>query len=225
VHNLIDIKPMRATLLAIAGSMDEREASMAFSFLVALGVRLMIAATIRSGSVETPLSNAAQLIAAGQLTSCEALKTQLRPMIPSDQQFREAFERARVSSAKLARYYLRSLELCAEGDAEPWFIPQDDASVINLEHVLPEKTEGGWAQFSEDDVAQYAKRLGNLVLMKARENSELKSKEFAEKVGVYRGSPYVLTSEVAEEQAWSVDAIVRRQRHLADLAVKTWSTS
>ena len=41
----------------------------------------------------------------------------------------------------LARYYLRSLETAAKNEAEPWFIPTDDGTVINLEHVLPKQPE------------------------------------------------------------------------------------
>ena len=213
---------MRALLLAIAAQMDKREAAASFEFLVSLGVRLLIATTVRSGSVETPLSTAAKDIFERKITTAAELKQQLKTLTPSDPQFQEAFERARVSTAKLGRYYLRSLEMAAKGEAEPWFIPQDDRAIINLEHVLPEKPEENWPHITEDDVSQYAKRLGNLVLLRASDNSHLKSAGFAEKKQIYAKSPYVLTSQTAELDDWTVSAIVERQKQLAELAVRTW---
>ena len=72
VFNLLNIRPMQALQLSIAASMDKREASESFDFLVSLGVRLLISATIRSGSVEGPLSNAARDIFEGKVTTAAA---------------------------------------------------------------------------------------------------------------------------------------------------------
>ncbi|MHB8245505.1 MAG: DUF262 domain-containing protein [Acidimicrobiales bacterium] len=222
LFNVFDIKPMRALLLAIADKFAPNETATSFNFLVALSVRLMIAATIRSGSVETPLSQAARDVFSGELTTANALKDQLKGLIPSDQEFRDAFERCRVSSAKLGRYYLRSLEMMAKNESEPWYVPQDDRSIINLEHVLPEKPQGNWPHLTDEDVSQYAKRLGNLVLMRASDNSYLKSDSFAAKRVVYAASPYLLTSQLGALDQWTPDSITTRQHQLADLAVKTW---
>jgi hypothetical protein len=145
-------------------------------------------------------------------------------MTPSDSQFTEAFERARVSSAKHGRYYLRSLESAAKDEAEPWFIPQDDRAIINLEHVLPQKPEGNWPTFTDDDATQYSKRLGNLVLLNASANSTAKSAGFEDKRAMYEASPYVLTSQVAEAEPSSPTTIVERQKGLAKLAVRAWPT-
>ena len=52
------------------------------------------------------------------------------------------------------------MELSAKGEQEPWHIPNDDRSKINLEHVLPEKPEGNWPKFSDDEVKLFYKRIG-----------------------------------------------------------------
>jgi hypothetical protein len=222
VFNLFNIKSMRALLLAIAGRMKPTEAAESFAFLVSLGVRLMIAATIRSGSVESPLSSAAKDVFGGQVTTSRQLKEQLKSLTPSDQQFQEAFERARVSNSRLGRYYLRSLEMAAKKEPEPWYMLQEDRAIINLEHVLPEKPGNSWPHIAEEDAAQYAKRLGNLVLLRASDNSQLKSGAFSEKRAVYANSPYLLTSQLAELSEWTIEAISDRQRRLAELAVSAW---
>ncbi len=139
VLNLFSIKPLRPLMLAIGNRLSGRDAEEAFRFCVSLSVRLMIASSTRTGSVEEGLANAAHNMFAGELTTVSELKADLKPLTPSDGRFTAAFESATVSNQKLARYYLRSMELSAADDPEPWHIPNDDRSSINLEHVLPEK--------------------------------------------------------------------------------------
>lgn len=222
VFNLFDIKPMRALIVGIASKLDVKEASVSFKFLVALGVRLIIASSTRTSSVEKPLADAAKAVFDGSIKSAGALVASLASLTPTDAEFTSAFEKARASNARLARYYLRSLELAAKDEAEPWFVPQGDKQVINLEHVLPKKPQGNWPQFSEDVIRQYSTRLGNLALLRASDNSDLKSLPFEEKKRVYASSPYVLTSEIATVGDWTVATIDERQRRLGALAVKTW---
>ena len=125
----------------------------------------------------------------------------------------------------LARYYLRSLETAAKNEAEPRFIPTDDGTVINLEHVLPKQPEGNWTQFNDEEVRLYGRRLGNLALMRASDNSTVRSAAFEEKKALYAHSPYVLTSEISSYQQWTVQAIAERQAHLAQLALQAWPVS
>ncbi|NKC11569.1 MAG: DUF1524 domain-containing protein [Gammaproteobacteria bacterium] len=87
-----------------------------------------------------------------ELTSAKELSTTLRQITPSDGQFVEAFEIARVSKAQLARYLLRSLEMAAKEEAEPWYMPTADQSVVNSEHVLPQKPAGNWPGFDGEEM-------------------------------------------------------------------------
>jgi hypothetical protein len=114
------------------------------------------------------------------------------------------------------------LELVAASDPEPWHIPNDDRSVINLEHVLPEKPEGNWPQFTDDQVKLYYRRIGNLCLLRASENSTLKSAHFQTKKPILANSPYVLTQQIGAEAAWTTTEIAERQKRLADLALRAW---
>jgi hypothetical protein len=222
VFNLLNIKPMRPLLLAVTIKMNQKEAASSFQFLLSLGVRLLIASSTRSGSVELPLAEAANLVYGEEIDSVAKLRTKLAAIIPTDRDFREACENARVSNSQLARYYLRSLEMAAKGEKEPWFMPTDDRSIINLEHVLPKKPEGNWPSFDEESVKSYANRLGNLALLRASNNSELESDAFSDKRVVYAASPYLLTNQIGELAEWTPEAITNRQRQLAQLAVKTW---
>jgi hypothetical protein len=222
VLNLFDIKPLRPLMLAIAQKLPDKEAEKAFRFCVSLSVRLMIASSTRTGTVEEGLAAAAHNIFTDKLATADNLKAALKSLTPTDGPFVAAFENATVSNRKLARYYLRSMELAAKNEAEPWHIPNDDRSMINLEHVLPEKPEGNWPSFTDEQVKLYYKRVGNLCLMRASDNSAAKSAGFGIKKPIFATSPYVLTKQIADAADWTTAEIVERQKTLAAIAAKTW---
>ena len=222
VLNLFNIRPMRPLMLSIAAKQKPSEATESLQFLISLSVRLLIASTTRSASVEIPLAAAAKSMFNESISTTNELKEALASITPGDQEFRQAFEITRVSTARLARYYLRSLEEAAKGVPDPWFVPRNDPQVINLEHVLPRKPEGNWPTFDDEGVRLNTTRLGNLALLLASQNSDLKSLPFSEKRSVYRKSPYVLTSQIADADEWSSDAIAARQKGMAEIALKTW---
>ena len=222
VLNLFDIKPFRPVLLSIARKMEPKAASASFEQMVSYGVRMIIASSTRSGSIEQACGRAAKAIYDGEITDGVGLRSALTQIIPNDEEFREAFANATVSQAKFARYYLRSLEMVAKQEPDPWLIPNDDSDAINLEHVLPLKPMGEWGRFSDDDVKAYSKRLGNMALLKAKANSDLRSSGFDIKRVALQASPYTTTSMIGVQADWTIDAIVARQRHLAELALKAW---
>lgn len=222
VLNLFDIKPFRPVLLSIARKMEPKEASASLEQMVSYGVRLIIASGTRSGSIEQACGRAAKAIYDGDITNGAGLQKALTAIIPNDEQFRDAFASATVSQAKFARYYLRSLEMAAKQEPDPWLIPNDDSDAINLEHVLPLKPMGEWERFSDDDVKAYSRRLGNMALLKAKANSDLRSAGFATKRVALQASPYTTTSMIGVQADWTIDAIIDRQKRLAELALKAW---
>ena len=54
-----------------------------------------------------------------------------------------------------------------------------------ISNVLPKKSHESWRQFSEGDLALYITRLGNQALLRAGDNSDLKSAGFTEKKEIY----------------------------------------
>jgi hypothetical protein len=182
----------------------------------------MIAGSTRTGSVEEGIAATGSKIFLGKTTDAATIKADLKALTPTDGVFAAAFENASVSSRKLARYYLRSMELAAKKEPEPWHIPNDDKTAINLEHVLPERPEGNWPQFSDEQVKLYYKRIGNLCLLRASDNSTAKSAAFAVKKPILAKSPYVLTKQIGDANDWGWEEIVARQKTLAAIAIKTW---
>ena len=221
VLNLFDIEPLKPLLLASAKKMDKKEVVKTFQRAVSIGVRLIIASRTTSQSVEAPLSDVSREIWEGKITTSAQVIDYLMPSIPTNRQFQDAFQVATVSKSQFARYYLRCLEMALKQEPEPWLIPNDDAAQITLEHVLPQKPEQNWPNFTDEDVKTYVKRIGNMVLLKAKTNSNMKSLDFQSKKKQFN-SPYETTIMVGKEQDWSPSTIVKRQKKLAELALIAW---
>lgn len=221
--DLLNIAGMRPLMMAVASKVTKKEAAAAFAKFVSWQVRYLISgSTLTGGYIEVPLAAAAKKVFDGEISNVKSLSAEMAPRLPPDDQFARDFSEATVSKAALARYYLRTLERCVNEEKEAAFIPNDDREAINLEHVLPIKPMGNWPSFSEEEARADAKRLGNMVLLQAKKNSDLKSSSFDDKKVVFGASPYVLTSQLAALPAWTHEAVAKRQHALAKIALKAW---
>ena len=136
------------------------------------------------------------------IDSAAKLREGLAPITPSNGQFREAFVVAQASNAKLARYYLRTMEDVNNGVRDSGFDATNDPERFDLEHVMPRKPEPGW-QVDEDTISRYANRIGNLAMLKKGDNSTVRSKPFAEKREAYTRSGFALAKMILSEAEWT----------------------
>jgi len=220
--NDFDIKPFRPALLAIAAKFTDKEATLAFTWFASLGVRLLMTTGTRSGSVEATFSDLAQKVYAGEIKTAGEIKKLLSSFVPTNDEFQQGFQTATVSNASFARYYLRALEKAGRNEKQPWWVPNTDKESMTLEHILPQKPVGNWPQFTDEEVATYVRRIGNLCLLPKSVNSDLRSADQASKYAIYKDAPYALTSQIVTEPVWNVAAICKRQIGLAELALKAW---
>jgi hypothetical protein len=220
--NLLNIRGLRPLMLAVAARFAPKEASEAFRMFITWGVRFIITSNTSRGSIDELLAEAANLVFLKKIVNATGLFKQVSETIPVDEEFRRAFEIATVSKASFARYYLRSLEMAAKNEATPWFIPNDDKQVINLEHILPEQPGDCWSEFDEDTARIYVRKIGNLALLLAKTNSDLRSSDFKTKKTVYKTCPYELTRMLSRYSSWTKSEIVARQKTLAGFALKAW---
>jgi hypothetical protein len=220
--NLLNIRPMRPLMLAIAWKFSATEAAEVFRMLISAGVRMLIAGSTRSGSIEERLAAAAHSVFTEKIIDSKGIRPILQSVAPTDEQFRVGFEIATVSKVSLGRYYLRSLEMTAKGEPTPWFVPNDDRQAITMEHILPLNPGPEWSAFDTETAGVYSKRIGNLVLLPAKSNATLGNNDFTTKVAVFGQAPYELTRQVAGVPEWTPEMIANRQRILAELAVHTW---
>ena len=221
--NFLGLTRIRPLLLAIMEKFDQKNVKVSLKRSVSWAVRLAIVGGLGSGTVEEAFCQRAKEVRAGSLKDADALSTAIETVIPSDVQFQSAFETAEIGKSKVARYLLRSLELDRKGEKEPEFVVNTDPAEVNLKHVLPQSHDAKrWPNISADTAALFARRLGNMVLLKRSENESLGDGAFAEKKTVLAGSSILLTKEVAKEASWGDVEIKKRQSALATDAVKVW---
>jgi hypothetical protein len=216
------MKQLRPLLLAGLKKFPEAEISRFLLMLVCWAVRFLITGGAGSGVLEGHYGRNAQLIHNGKIPNIDSLASAMISIVPPDQAFRSAFSTARISKAQLARYYLRALQLKTDGQIEPQYVPNDDASDVNLEHVLPQSPSSGWPGLDEDTLRANVNRIGNLVLLQTGQNRLVANDSFATKKPVLQRSAFSLTQGAAAFSSWGPSEIAQRQSSLADLAVQTW---
>jgi hypothetical protein len=220
--SLLRMVQVRPLLLAILERFSVAETRRALRLIVALGARFLIHGGLGGGVLEKHYSDRAQDIHAGKIKTAAQLSKAMLDVAPSDGEFEKAVATTTVSQAYLARYYLRALEKQAAGETQPELVPNANEEEVTLEHVLPLKPESNWPQFDPESAKAYQRRLGNMVLLQQKLNSSLRSSAFSRKRTVLAKSEYVLTSRVGKLGDWTPQAIDKRQRQLAELAVRAW---
>lgn len=218
--NLFRMTQMRPLLLSIISKFNSNEVEKSLKYLVSVSVRFLIYGGLGGGALEQQFSERAKEVSSGEISNTTQLKEKLS-RVPTDTQFKEAFETAAVSKQYLARYYLMTLEKAKNGESNPELIPNADTSAVNLEHVLPKTPDEIWV-LDQDTHRAYVKRLGNLAIMSTKLNSEIGNSSFDSKKEYYEKSSFSLTKSLANYETWSPETINERQKELAELAVQTW---
>lgn len=220
--NVLGMTQVRPLLLAVMEKFSQQKIGETFKRLVAVAVRYQIVGGTGSGTLERVYGDAAKGVTEGKLTSIKEIIAAFSNL-PSDATFEQAFSIASISKPALARYYLRTLELGLPGSTGE-LVPNEDVQKVNLEHILPQTPSSEWlTDWDSEDARAYQKRLGNLAIMSSKSNSTFGNDAFEEKREVFRGSPFKLTSQIAELDQWDMDAIEQRQREMAKIAVKVWT--
>lgn len=228
---LFNLVPNKILLLAAVEHLPPAQIEKLLKALISWSVRGMIMGTINRGRYEDVYSQIAVDIRKGAITDISEIRARVNDLISSDTDFKAQFALTalgRTEANKIARYYLGALERTKKNEAQPEFIPNDNPTEINLEHVYPQNAViGDWSEFitvsgNQEDADSWIYRLGNMVLLQASVNSSLGNKSFKDKAEVLKASQFALTHEVGECPEWTPEAIQSRQERLATLAVRTW---
>ncbi len=190
--------------------------------VVAMSFRYNVICNYQTSEQErTYHAEAARVARAEHRTDREILEA-LRPVYPSDEQFRSSFTGKTMSlkgrSRRILRYILCELERQASG----LHLDYEDAA-ITLEHICPLNPADGWPQFTDEEIDTFTSRLGNILLLERRPNRDIGNAEYPDKRSAYAGSAYRTTQNVAEQHAeWSPDRIESRQAAMARVATGVW---
>lgn len=217
------VTQLRPLILAAFRKFKPMEFSKLLDGCVTWTVRTLIAG-VPSGTIEGHYSKNALAVTNGTYATAREVLKAMATIVPDDARFESAFKTATVSSPKLARYYLRAMQRCADGESEPQYLPNSDQNTITLEHILPLVPDSTWKHFSADEHKRYVKRVGNLALLPKKVNSDIKSISYKDKKEVMASATeYSLTLEaVKDQERWKPADIDERQALLAELAVRTW---
>ncbi|MCU0420743.1 MAG: DUF262 domain-containing HNH endonuclease family protein [Cyclobacteriaceae bacterium] len=160
------------------------------------------------------------------LNSFSEVINELRPLYPTDDQFKYAFAEKQLKTTqsrnrRVVRYVLFKIEKkCSGADYD------FDSDQYNIEHILPESPDISWSHISDQDQDQLIYRLGNLTILNAKANRSIANGSFDEKKAAYSGSEFEITRRIASENSsWNDERIADRQRWLADQASSIWRIS
>lgn len=217
----LGIEQILPLMLAVAAKFDDKEAEKAFKMFVSWSVRFLIAGKGGGGVLEKAYASRAKEITKGTIPDAAELLKKMEPILPTDAAFTERFQVANVSRTNFARYYLRAIELFMKQDPEPQMVPSEDIAAVNLEHILPLNPSSEW-KIKQEIAETYYRRLGNMTLLRAKDNVTVANKGFEEKKKAYKISPFVLTTELTKYAAWGPEEIQKRQVEMAKLAPKVW---
>ena len=218
---LLRVTPLRPLMLSVIQHFCLGEMEVAFRRFVSWSVRWLIAGGARSGGVEAAIGMAAKGVTSGDLETVDALTEALTPALPNDSRFSLYFRNFTVANHRLARYYLRALEVADANEAEPEWVPNED-TVITLEHVLPQRPGANWPGIEAAIHSTYYKRLGNMALLAQTPNANIGNAPFDDKKQVFAASEYHLTQEIATELVWGPAEIEKRQDRMSELAIEAW---
>lgn len=111
-------------------------------------------------------------------------------------------------------------------------VNRPDATILNdrncgVEHILPkgEIHWPGWVDFGDVNPEDWVHRIGNLTLLANGDNRPggKFNSCFYKKKPVFAESSVASTRELAKCESWSPREIERRQREMAEMAVRVWS--
>jgi hypothetical protein len=221
--NYFNLEQYRPLVFSILKKFQPVEVKKSLKLIVSWLVRNLIVGGLGGGTLEKTYAEKANAIFSEKIKSASELRDSLSSVIPQDEIFKEQFRIATVSKAKYARYYLAAIENYKRDKEHPELIVNLNPDSVNLEHILPENPENNYPNFTEEQHAAYYKRIGNLTLMKTKENNDFKSSKFSDKKKKYEESELWITNSLSEYDDWAIETINRRQSLLAELAVNTWS--
>ncbi len=219
----LNVEQCRPLLMAAMRTLSAPEVSRILGLVLSWSIRWFVVGGGSVGVTERLYAETAREVSDGGVTTAAQVADRFAERVPTDRDFRTVFATHTVRRGWLARYYLIALEKASQGEPQPELVPNTDKNQVNLEHVLPKNAiPADWPSLASDELNEMKLMLGNMVLLRAADNTSLGNGGFQSKKPVLAASRLVLTQEVGAEGDWTPDSIRSRQERLAGLAVATW---
>jgi Protein of unknown function (DUF1524) len=218
--NHLEAVQIRSLMLSVTRHFAPKEAQKAFQMFISWSVRFLIVGGGGGGKLDRYYGTRAQQVTIRKIKTAKELEESMQDVIPRNKQFQDEFGRADVRAGNLARYYLRAIELY-DKEQLPQLLINEDPDAVNLEHVLPINPSKEW-KIDGETAATFHKRLGNMVLLGAKQNVALGNGIFSTKMPILKASPFTTTQYVGNHTQWGPDEIKDRQLKMAEIAPKVW---
>lgn len=207
--------------LLVSGKLRRSKAEFGklLGWIVALTVRYSIIGGKGTGNLESVYAKAGPMARDSKKT-LDDIRKELLVIYPGDDEFRAAFSTKKLTTPRLVRYVLGTVEMGVSGQKE--LVP--NLTNLTIEHILPKQPDDGWPEVLREEPKHrdLLWRIGNLTLLTEPMNSECDNAVMSKKAPVYGKSKLAITSELSSRSEWNEDAIDERQRGFADVAIKLW---
>lgn len=205
-------------LLAAFREWDRTKAARLLVKLAKWSVRAQFVGRLGTGTAEESFAAAAAAISDGSAKNQTDVRKILSKLIPTDTEFKIAFEHSGRLRLNRAKYVLAMLEKASDAKfGRPERALDWTSTAVTIEHVLPQSAGG-----TDDALQVKIDEIGNLALLEKRLNHQLGSKLFDDKRDSYRASDFNLTKQLAESDTWTTAEIEKRTKAFADLACLAW---
>ncbi len=220
---MYNVRQPYSLLLAARRALAEAEFTRVLRACAIASFRYNVIGNLATNEQERVYNGVAQKIARKELAATADILRALRPVYPSDEQFRSAFteKQVRTTTARnrqVVRYILFEIERQASNRAFDYA-----SDKYTIEHVLPEHPGDNWTGFTDEQIDRGVFRIGNMTPLAAGPNQDAGNVPYAEKKPLYEGSEFVITRRIAtENDDWTAERIAARQRWLATQATAIW---
>ncbi len=135
--NLLNFTQPRSLLLAVMNKFKPKEAAKAVKLVEAWSFRFSVVKGLGGAAMEGFYADLAKQVTDEKIKNAAQLSNAAKAVVPTDKDFIDAMSRYRVTKAVLARYILLEIEKTHAGVEKLDYVPNDNPSDVNLEHVLP----------------------------------------------------------------------------------------
>lgn len=240
VLSILGNKQIRAPILSAIKKYSPDLMEALLRSLIVLTVRYQIVGKRRTGALEIACARMASRISQGEIVSVPSINSEIHSIIPADEEFYNDFLLFSDKKASRLTYFLIQLEITERKNRG---VPLNDIDAaiyepcgVSLDFVLPKQMFHAINVLSEDEneaILEWQFRIGNRCLLENYLVDKItKPTSIFERFESFRESELLLTRSISDFVVTDNDLetinqnlvgmLEKRQKILADLALKAW---
>ena len=215
---LFKIKQPLSLLLSASNKLTTKNLEKLSKIISVISFRYNIIGNYSPNEQEVIYNSIAVRLSNNEIQDLNGIIKELHPLYISDERFENDFrDKSFPKITKIVRYILFSIE------KELNLSSPEDTHIYDIEHILPKNAPDDWGNFRNDEMLQLCNRLGNLTLIRSKDNKNISTKTYAEKSKIYAESIFKITNSLPDfYKEWNTQNIIKRQEFMAKQAKKIW---